>query len=59
MLCYVDDLMCIHEDPTITLNQIQTNFKLKDDKMDVPTSYLGANMSNMTNADDDVCWSMS
>ena len=33
ILCYVDDLLCIHKDPSIALKQIQTNFKFKDDKM--------------------------
>lgn len=59
ILCYVDDLLCIHEDPTIALKQIQKKFKLKDDKMDEPDVYLGADMSKMDNEDGDECWAMS
>ena len=59
MLCYVDDLLCIHEDPTIALTQIQAKFKLKDDKMEEPSTYLGADLSMMTNMDNKSCWAMS
>ncbi len=59
ILCYVDDVLCIHEDPTIALKQIATRFKLKKDKMDEPDVYLGAELSKMENEDGDLCWAMS
>ena len=59
ILCYVDDVLCIHEDPTIALKQIATKFKLKEDKMDEPDIYLGASLSKMDNVDGDECWAMS
>ena len=59
ILCYVDDVLCIHEDPTIALKQIATKFKLKNDSMDEPDIYLGASLSKMDNAEGDECWAMS
>jgi hypothetical protein len=59
VLCYVDDLLCIHEDPTIALKQIQTNFKFKDDKMEKPETYLGGDLSQMNNVEGNPCWAMS
>ena len=59
ILCYVDDVLCIHKDPTIALKQIATKFKLKEDKMDEPDIYLGASLSKMDNVDGDECWAMS
>ena len=60
VLCYVDDVLAIHEDPRITLGLImKKKFKLKNDKMDEPEMYLGAELSKMDNEDGDTCWSMS
>ena len=59
ILCYVDDLLCIHEDPNIALKQIQAKFKLKDDKMDPPDTYLGGDLSKMDNIQGEECWAMS
>ena len=59
ILCYVDDLLCIHENPTIALTQIQEDFKLKDDKMEEPDTYLGGELSKIANTDGQMCWSMS
>ena len=38
---------------------IQSKFKLKDDKMDKPDVYLGAELSAMDNEQGDECWDMS
>ena len=59
ILCYVDDLLCIHEDPSIALKQIQSNFKFKDDKMEEPDTYLGGDLSKIDNVEGKPCWSMS
>ena len=59
ILCYVDDLLCIHEDPTIALNQIQEDFKFKDGKIEEPDTYLGGDLSKIANTDGKLCWSMS
>ena len=59
ILCYVDDVLCINHDPKRTLKQIQAKFKLKDDKMEEPELYLGAELSKMDNEHGDECWAMS
>ncbi len=59
VLCYVDDLLVISDNPTRIMKSIQSQFSLKDDKMEKPKNYLGADMSEMYNADGDSCWAMS
>ena len=59
ILCYVDDLLCIHEEPTKALTQIAAKFKLKDDKMDEPDMYLGGSLSKIDNVEGHECWAMS
>ncbi len=44
-LVYVDDIMCISHDPKATMKGIKTAFKLKDDKVEKPENYLGAQLS--------------
>jgi hypothetical protein len=41
----VDDVLSISHDPEATMKGIQGTFKLKDDKIEKPTSYLGAQVS--------------
>ena len=60
MLCYVDDILSISEKPLETLKAIQDkNFKFKDDRMDKPEVYLGADLSLMDNEEGTECWAMS
>ena len=59
VLCYVDDVLSISDNPMKTMKQIQAKFKLKDDKIEEPKNYLGAGLSKMTNQDGDECWAMS
>jgi hypothetical protein len=59
VLCYVDDVLSISDDPKRTLLGIQKKFKLKDDKMEPPSVYLGAGLSKMENVLGDECWAMS
>ena len=47
VLCYVDDVLCISDDPMKTMKGIQRTFKLKDDKIDEPEYYLGATLEKM------------
>ena len=42
VLCYVDDVLCISNDPICTMEVIQANFKLKGEKIEEPDMYLGA-----------------
>ena len=59
ILCYVDDVLAINEDPKRILERIQNKFKLKDNKMEEPETYLGADLSRMDNEDGDISWGMS
>jgi len=59
VLCYVHDLLAISDDPIRIMKSIQSKFSLKDDEMEKPENYLGADMSEMYNAEGDLCWAMS
>jgi hypothetical protein len=58
VLCYVDDILSISIDPESTLKGLQATFKLKDDKIEKPEMYLGAQLSQMF-VDGAECWTMS
>ena len=47
VLCYVDDVLCISDDPMKTMKGIHCTFKFKDDKIDEPEYYPGAILENM------------
>ena len=40
------------------MDGIKNIFKLKNDKIEEPENYLGADLSKMTTADGRVCWTM-
>ena len=59
MLCYVDDILLILHDPRATLQALVTSvFKLKDDEIEEPEMYLGAQLGKMT-VNELECWTMS
>jgi Reverse transcriptase (RNA-dependent DNA polymerase) len=58
VLCYVDDILSISVDPEATLKGLQSTFKLKDDKIEKPDMYLGAQLDQMF-VDGAECWTMS
>jgi hypothetical protein len=59
VLCYVDDILAISHDPKKTTLQALTSvFKLKDDKIEEPDMYLGAQLGKMT-VDEVECWTRS
>ena len=58
VLCYVDDILSISTDPASTLRGLQATFKLKDDKIEKPDMYLGAQLDQMF-IDTSECWTMS
>ncbi|KAI2504020.1 Reverse transcriptase (RNA-dependent DNA polymerase) [Fragilaria crotonensis] len=58
MLVYVDDILCISANPKATMHGIQQTFKLKDDKIEKPDTYLGAQLKEM-NINGQMCWTMS
>ena len=51
VLGYVDDVLCISDDPMKTMKEIQRTFKLEDDKIDEPEDYLGATLKKMILSD--------
>ena len=59
VLCYVDDVLFISKNRMHTMKGIQPKFKLKDDKMEKPDVYLGADLSTMDNEQGGKCWAMS
>ena len=59
VLCYVDDILSIRNDPKATMEAIKSKFKLKGDKAEPPKTYLGASLSKMTNEDNQECWAIS
>ena len=59
LLAYVDDCCSISFDPVKTMKGIEAKFKLKDDKIEEPSVYLGAQISKMENSDGQECWAMS
>ena len=59
VLVYVDDILSISHDPKRTMNLIKAKFKLKNDQMEPPETYLGATLSKLDNIDGDSCWAMS
>jgi len=58
VLVYVDDILCISANPRATMHGIQGTFKLKDDKIEKPETYLGAQLKEM-NIDGRMCWTMN
>ena len=57
-LVYVDNIMSISHDPKATMEGIQTIFKLKDDKIEKPENYLGAQLpQRVINGRE--CWTMT
>ncbi len=47
ILIYVDDILCIHDDPDSVLTQINKYFLLKPDTVFEPDVYLGATLKLM------------
>ena len=58
ILCYVDNLLAISHDAQKVLKSVQDTFKFKDDKIDKPDVYLGAQLDKMS-VDSFEGWTMS
>jgi hypothetical protein len=58
VLVYVDDIICISEQPKVTMTGIQATFKLKDDRIEKPETCLGAQLAQKI-IGDMLCWTMS
>ena len=58
VLCYVDDVLSVSADPLATLSGLKSTFKLKDNKIEEPNMYLGAQLGKMI-IDGVESWTMS
>ena len=58
LLVYVDDVLSVSHDAEATMKGIQGTFKLKGDKIEVPTHYLGAQVTQKV-MDGHNCWTMT
>ena len=58
ILCYVDDVICVSHDPKRSLQALKQFFKLKNDKIEQPDMYLGAEISKIQ-SDNGEFWTMS
>ena len=58
VLCYVDDVLSISVDPEFTLGALKMTFTLKDNKIEEPEMYLGAQLGKI-DVDGVSCWTMS
>ncbi len=47
MLVYVDDILCIHEEPDSVLQVLNKYFPLKPESVGAPDIYLGAKLKQM------------
>ena len=56
--CYVDDIPSVSFNATSILKSIQVNFKLKDDKIEPPSDYLGEVLGQM-DIDEKTGWYLS
>ena len=56
VICCVDDVCFISDDPILNMKVIQDKFKLKGYKIEEPDMYIVADLSNMTDFDGQDCW---
>ena len=59
VLCYVDDVMVVSDEPQDTIDGLKNVFKLKGDKAEIPDMYLGASLSYVETIKGNKCWAMS
>lgn len=59
ILCYVDDILCIHHDPLPILTRLDKYFQFKPGSIGDPEFYLGSKIKKMTLANGVECWASS
>ena len=59
ILCYVDDILVIHNDASPVLDKIDKFMKLKEGSAGDPKTYMDAKMKKIQMVHDMWCWSMS
>ena len=55
---YVDDILAISCDPGLILQDVQSTFKLKNDKIEAPEYYLGAKLQEKP-INNITCWTVT
>jgi hypothetical protein len=58
ILVYVDDLLIIDKDPGKFMEMVQGSFTVKPDSIEVPKSYLGADIGKVHYSDGSYAWTM-
>ena len=60
ILCYVDDVLLIHETPKKLMDMLESKYPLKSDSIGQPMVYLGANIQKLpSNTPGKECWGAS
>ena len=59
LLCYVDDILSISHFPDVTMDGIIARFTLKDNNVEEPTDYMGAQISKMKDKFVNEFWTLS
>ncbi len=59
ILCYVDDILCIHHDPMSVMNEINKYLPLKPSSVGDPDIYLGAKLKEMRLPNGVLVWGLS
>jgi hypothetical protein len=59
ILICVDDILCVHHDPGMSLDQIDKYFKMEPGSIMEPTFYLGAKLKKTVMTNGVVVWGMS
>ncbi len=59
ILCYVDDILCIHHDPMSVMNEINGYLPLKPSSVGNPDIYLGAKLKETWLPNGVMAWGLS
>jgi hypothetical protein len=59
ILCYVDDILCIHHDPLPVLAKLDKYFQIQPGSVGDPDFYLGSKLKMMEMANGTKCWTAS
>jgi hypothetical protein len=57
--CYVDDILCIHQDPTSAMNEINGYLPMKPSSVGDPDIYLGAKLKQTQIPNGVMAWGLS
>ncbi len=59
ILCYVDDILCIHHDPMSVMGEINKSLHLKPSSVGNPDIYLGAKLKETRLPNGVMAWGLS